>query len=113
MVYLLHHTLVIAVLLRCVDDALGRVDIHLGIVRHFYNSSDTIHLRNAMFSMKREMLTEEISALATFTLQKERLCPTRQAMEKLKTSPHAPARKQPRTRESIVLGMGFVQLLFR
>ena len=53
MVYLLHHTLVIAVLLRCVDDALGRVDIHLGIVRHFYNSSDTIHLRNSILLVFR------------------------------------------------------------
>ena len=45
---LLHHALVIAVLLRCVDDALGRVDLHLNVVRHFCNSSDTIHLRNSI-----------------------------------------------------------------
>ena len=53
MVYLLHHTLVIAVLLRCVDDALGRVDIHLSIVRHFCNSSDKIHLRNSILPVFR------------------------------------------------------------
>ena len=53
MVDLLHHTLVIAVLFRCVDDGLGRVDIHMGVVLYFCNSSDTIHLRNSILPVFR------------------------------------------------------------